>query len=175
MIKNLDKTLYKTSYACPLRNLTLISDGKNLLGVYLEGQKYYIEETKAIKNNNLEVFNKTKLWLDRYFENKKPNILELPILFKGSEFRKLVFEKLKEIPYGKTTTYFDIANKIAKEKGIEKMSAQAVGSAIGHNPILIIIPCHRVIGKQGNLGGFSAGIEAKIKLLKHENPNFSFS
>jgi len=104
----------------------------------------------------------------RYFEGKKPQISELPLAPIGGEFRQTVWKMLTEIPYGKVITYGELAQKIAKQRGIERMSAQAVGGAVGHNPISIIIPCHRVVGANGNLTGFSGGIEMKLQLLQHE-------
>lgn len=104
----------------------------------------------------------------RYFEGKKPQISELPLAPIGGEFRQTVWKMLTEIPYGKVITYGELAQKIAKQRGIERMSAQAVGGAVGHNPISIIIPCHRVVGANGNLTGFSGGIQMKLQLLQHE-------
>src|SRR5699024_1150130 len=101
------------------------------------------------------VFENTKKWLDRYFEKEKPSIKEIPIAPKGGEFRQKVWKILCEIPYGQTITYGEIAKRIAKQMNKEKMSAQAVGNAVGHNPISIIIPCHRVIGKNGSLTGYA--------------------
>ena len=107
-------------------------------------------------------------WLDSYFNGKKPLINELDLDPIGTDFRKEVWEILCEIPYGKTISYKDIADRIAKKRGIEKMSAQAVGGAVGHNPISIIIPCHRVVASNGELTGYAAGIDKKKFLLKHE-------
>ena len=121
-----------------------------------------------IENDNLDIFKRTKKWLDRYFNGEKPQISELPLSPKGSEFRQCVWKILCEIPYGETCTYKEIADIIAKEQGVDKMSAQAVGGAVGHNPISIIIPCHRVVGSDGSLTGYAGGIETKIKLLKLE-------
>ncbi len=138
-------------------------------------KKYYKSQIEAVENENLEIFFKTKLWLDKYFKKEKPDALKLDLELKGSEFQKSVWKILREIPYGKTTSYKNIALQIAKQKGVEKMSFQAIGSAIGRNPVLIVVPCHRVIAQNGGLGGFSAGLDTKIKLLKHENPDFNFN
>ena len=121
-----------------------------------------------LPNDNLNIFAITKDWLNRYFEGKKPQSSELPLAPIGGEFRQTVWKMLTEIPYGKVITYGELAQKIAKQRGIERMSAQAVGGAVGHNPISIIIPCHRVVGANGNLTGFSGGIEMKLQLLQHE-------
>ena len=111
---------------------------------------------------------KTKKWLDRYFLGKKPKIEELDICLNGTSFEKIVWELLKRIPYGEVITYKELAIKVANKLGREKMSAQAVGGAVGHNPISIIIPCHRVVGTNGSLTGYAGGIDKKVKLLEFE-------
>lgn len=167
--------LYKTDYNLPFSKITLASDGKSLVGLWLEGQKYFLRSVndKMIQNNDLEIFNHTKRWLDKYFTGKKPEISELLLTPIGNDFRQMVWKILCQIPYGEVTTYGEIAKKIAKRKGLVKMSAQAVGNAVGHNPISIIIPCHRVVGSNGNLTGYSGGISTKIKLLEHEKIDMS--
>ena len=122
-----------------------------------------------VQNDNLKVFQDTKIWFDKYFKNQRPEISQLPLAPIGNSFRQAVWKILCDIPYGEVTTYGEIAKKIAKQIGKEKMSAQAVGGAVGHNPISIIIPCHRVVGSNGSLTGYAGGISTKIKLLKHEN------
>lgn len=163
--------IYKTEYNSQIGKLTLASDGKNLIGVWLLGQKYFEAtiDTYFEQNNNLEIFNKTKNWLNCYFKGEKPQISELPLAPKGSNFRQKVWEILCKIPYGETTTYKKIAEQISPT-----MSPQAVGGAVGHNPISIIIPCHRVIGTDGNLTGYAGGLKNKIWLLKHENAEINF-
>lgn len=163
--------IYKTEYNSQIGKLTLASDGKNLIGVWLLGQKYFEAtiDTYFEQNNNLEIFNKTKNWLNCYFKGEKPQISELPLAPKGSNFRQKVWEILCKIPYGETTTYKEIAEQISPT-----MSPQAVGGAVGHNPISIIIPCHRVIGTDGNLTGYAGGLKNKIWLLKHENAEINF-
>ena len=163
---------YSTKYESPAGIYTAVSDGKNLVGLWLEGQKYFcagIDNT--LENNKLEIFYKTKKWLDRYFDGKKPEISEIPLAPKGNEFRQRVWKILCTIPYGRVTTYGRIAGSIS-----DKMSAQAVGGAVGHNPISIIIPCHRVTGADGKLTGYAGGLEIKRKLLELEgvNPNEFF-
>ncbi|MCX4274186.1 MAG: methylated-DNA--[protein]-cysteine S-methyltransferase [Candidatus Gastranaerophilales bacterium] len=164
------KINFKSCYNSPIGNITLASDGKNLTGLWFEGQKYfgYTVNIKMAENNKLEIFKNTKNWLNRYFTGKRPKISELPLAPTGNDFRKNVWQILCKIPYGKVCTYGDIAQIIAKEQNIGKMSAQAVGGAIGHNPISIIIPCHRVVGSNGSLTGYAGGINTKIKLLEHE-------
>ena len=162
--------VYTTHYKSTVGDLLLASKDNKLIGLWIEGQKYYLSNLKEdIKEfGNDEILVETKDWLDRYFSKKKPNIKELRLNPIGSEFRQDVWKILCEIPYGKVITYNDIAKQIAKQRGIKRMSAQAVGGAVGHNPISIIIPCHRVIGTNGRLTGYAGGIEKKIYLLKHE-------
>lgn len=162
--------MYISNYKSPIGNLLIASKNNKLIGLWIENQKYYLsnfkEEMKI--SNDIEILVKTKQWLDRYFNGEKPNINELEIELTGTEFRKSVWDILKNIPYGEVITYNDIAKELAKQKGIKRMSAQAVGGAVGHNPISIIIPCHRVIGTNGSLIGYAGGIEKKAYLLKHE-------
>ena len=161
---------YKTYYSSPIGLLTLASDGDSLVGLWIEGQKYY-EGTIAgslTEKNDLPIFKTTKKWLDKYFKGKQPAISDLPLAPAGGEFRQSVWDILCEIPYGEVTTYGEIAKKIAKKLKKTSMSSQAVGGAVGHNPISIIIPCHRVIGANGSLTGYAGGIDKKIKLLELE-------
>lgn len=166
---------YKTQYASPLGEILLVADEKALVGLWIEGQKYFLGSFKEeiCDDENAQILVKAKCWLDKYFAGEKPQINDLPLSPQGSDFAKSVWKILCEIPYGKTITYGEIAEKIAQSKGIEKMSAQAVGGAVGHNPISIIIPCHRVVGIKGNLTGYAGGIDKKIKLLTHEGVDMS--
>ena len=166
---------YKTTTESPLGKITLGSDGENLVGLSIQGQRYFGENIpeEMVTNDSLEVFAATKEWLNRYFAGDNPSISELPILLIGGEFRQTVWKMLMEIPYGEIVTYGELARRIAKERGIEKMSAQAVGGAVGHNPISIIVPCHRVVGANGNLTGYSGGIPLKVKLLQYEGVDIS--
>lgn len=165
--------IYTSTYKSPIGNLLIASKDNKLVGLWMENQKYYLSnfKEKIVETENLEILVKTKKWLDRYFNGEKPNINELEINPVGSEFRKSVWEILKNIPYGEVITYNDIAKELAKQKGIKKMSAQAVGGAVGHNPISIIIPCHRVVSTNGSLTGYAGGIKKKIYLLEHEKVN----
>lgn len=162
--------IYTTHYKSPIGDLLLASKDNKLIGLWIEGQKYYmsnfLEEMK--ENDNDKTLLKANKWLDRYFNKEKPSIKELELNPMGSEFRQAVWKILCEIPYGKVTTYKEIAEEIAEQKGIDKMSAQAVGGAVGHNPISIIIPCHRVVGTNGDLTGYAGGIDKKKYLLEHE-------
>ena len=166
--------LYYTEYNSPIGKLIIQSDGENIIGVYKENQKYFTKEINEIqKSNNIDILIKTKKWLDRYFSGEKPLYTELNLNPIGSNFRQIVWKLLLEIPYGEVTTYGAIAKKVAKIMNKEKMSAQAIGGAVGHNPISIIIPCHRVIGANGNLTGYAGGIETKKKLLELENADIN--
>lgn len=158
-------------YTSPIVELTLASDGENLTGLWMKDQKYFASTLgKDSERNFLPVFKETIKWLDIYFSGAEPDFTP-PLSPKGSEFRKAVWDILLQIPYGSLITYGDIAKKLAKETGKESMSAQAVGGAVGHNPISIIIPCHRVVGSGGSLTGYAGGIETKLKLLTLENVN----
>ncbi len=166
---------YSTNYTSPLGIITLASDGENLIGLWMEGQKYHggTVQEEMTQNNDLPVFAAVKDWLDRYFNGGKPAISELPLAPIGSEFRQSVWKILCDIPYGECITYGDIAKKIAVQMNKPGMSGQAVGGAVGHNPISIIIPCHRVVGSNGSLTGYAGGISKKIKLLEHEGADIS--
>ena len=164
--------MYYCTYESKIGLLYLISDGKSLTGCYLEGQKYFPNNIdNYYMNEELSILAKSKVWLEKYFNGENPSIDEIPLNYIGTEFRKTVWEVLKEISYGKLVTYKHIAEKIAKTKGLETMSAQAVGGAVGHNPLLIFIPCHRVIGVDGSLTGYAAGLENKRFLLNLESDN----
>ena len=166
---------YSTTYPSPVGLITLACEGNNLVGLWTEGQKYYGDTIPEamVEKNDMPVFDKAKKWLDRYFAGEKPVISELPLAPIGGEFRQGVWKILREIPYGKVITYGDIARKMAVKMGRATMSAQAVGGAVGHNPISIIIPCHRVVGTNGSLTGFAGGVASKIKLLELERVDMS--
>ena len=160
--------IYTYRYASQLGNITLASDGESLIGLWFDEQKHFprkliSESTEA----ELPIFTQTIKWLNTYFGGEVPGFT-LPISLNATPFRKAVYEILLTIPYGQTMTYGEIAAIIAEQKGIERMSAQAVGGAVGRNPISIIIPCHRVVGTDGSLTGYAGGLDRKIKLLKLE-------
>lgn len=161
-------------YHSPIGKILLASKDGKLIGAWIEGQKYYLGQLKEeIKEKeDEEILKKTRRWLSQYFKGENPSITDLELAPIGSEFRQMVWKLLCEIPYGQVTTYGTLAKKLAQKMKIEKMSAQAVGGAVGHNPISIIIPCHRVIGARGSLTGYAGGIDKKQKLLQHENGNF---
>lgn len=162
---------YSTEYDSPLGKITLACNRQNsLAGLWLAGQKYFssVSAEPMPVDNNPPVFQQVKLWLDRYFAGQNPNLAELPLAPVGSSFRQQVWQILRAIPYGKVTTYGEIAKKIAARQGRGAMSAQAVGGAVGHNPISIIIPCHRVVGANGGLTGYAGGLALKSRLLELE-------
>ena len=162
---------YMCKYNSEIGNIIIVSDGENLTGLWFEGQKHFLNLFEE-QEEELEIFTKTKKWLDIYFSGKKPEF-SIPVLFSGTEFRVKVWNILKEIPDGEVITYGDIAKRLAEEKGIKKMSAQAVGAAVGHNPISIIVPCHRVIGNNNNLTGYAGGLDKKKRLLEIEGIDIS--
>jgi methylated-DNA-[protein]-cysteine S-methyltransferase len=164
---------YSTTYHSPIGAITLGCDnaGENLTGLWVEKQKY-LEDTipgSITTRDDIPLFTTIKQWLDRYFSGEKPSIAELPLAPIGGEFRQEVWQILCEIPHGKLTTYGAIAKQIAEKRAKKTMSAQAVGGAVGHNPISIIIPCHRVVGSNGSLTGYAGGLDLKIKLLEIEH------
>lgn len=167
--------IYTTYYESPVGKILLASKNNELIGLWIEGQKYYLGKLKEKMQQKVdeEILVKTEKWLNRYFNGEKPEISELKLAPIGSEFAKNVWKILCEIPYGEVTTYGKIAKQMAKFMNREKMSAQAVGGSVGHNPISIIIPCHRVVGKNGNLTGYAGGMDKKIKLLELEKVDMS--
>ncbi|MCD7948149.1 MAG: methylated-DNA--[protein]-cysteine S-methyltransferase [Oscillospiraceae bacterium] len=161
---------YATTYPSPVGLITLACDGDNLVGLWMEGQKYFgntIPEAMREKDD-IPVLDAAKQWLDKYFSGGKPAIAELPLAPIGGAFRQGVWSMLCEIPYGEVMTYGDIAKKMALKMGKKTMSSQAVGGAVGHNPISIIIPCHRVVGANGSLTGYAGGVDRKTALLTLE-------
>lgn len=160
---------YVHHYVSPLGGITAASDGSALTGLWFDGQKYFADTlSDKYEEKNLPVFEQTDRWLDIYFSGKAPDFTP-PLLIKTTEFRRAVWEILMTIPFGQTMTYGEISEKISSQRGIAKMSAQAVGGAVGHNSISLIIPCHRVVGKNGSLTGYAGGMDKKLRLLELEN------
>lgn len=157
--------LYSTDYLSPLGKILIVSDGKAICGLWFYGQKHFLSSVNEdiVKKDDLTIFDRVKCWLDDYFNGLNPQI-NFKLKPAGSEFRLRVWKLLSEIPYGQTATYGEIALKLTKT-----MSAQAVGGAVSHNPISILIPCHRVVGANGKLTGYAAGIDKKVKLLEIES------
>lgn len=159
---------YTAHYKSPLGGITLASDGEHLTGLWFDGQKYFASTLSGDSTEKeLTVFEQTKEWLDIYFSGRNPEFTP-PLYLKGSQFRLEVWEILQQIPCGQTMTYKEIADRIAKQRGLKRMSAQAVGGAVGHNPISIIVPCHRVLGSDGSLTGYAGGVDKKKWLLEME-------
>ena len=165
--------VYTYHYNSPLGGITMASEGTALIGLWFDGQKYFADSINGeYTEKSLPIFEEVSKWLDIYFSGKEPEFTP-PIMMKTTPFRKAVWEVMLTIPYGKTMTYGEIANKVAEKKGIAKMSAQAVGGAVGHNSISLIIPCHRVVGTNGSLTGYAGGIDKKVQLLKLEKADMS--
>jgi methylated-DNA-[protein]-cysteine S-methyltransferase len=167
---------YISHYHSPLGRITLAADEIGLTGLWLEGQKYYAGQMDREHDEWLEkdspVLTMAKHWLEEYFAGKSPEVT-IPIHLKGTPFQMEVWEILCQIPYGQTITYGQIARQIAHRRGMETMSAQAVGGAVGRNPISIIVPCHRVMGADGSLTGYAGGVDKKIALLTLEGVNLT--
>ena len=161
-------------YDSPLGGILLAADEIGLTGLWFDGEKYFADHLPAERvEQETPVLAQTRHWLDVYFTGKEPDFLP-PLHPVGSAFRRAVWEILLQIPYGRTTTYGEIARQLAKKQGLSRMSAQAVGGAVGHNEISIIIPCHRVVGANGSLTGYAGGIDKKRKLLKLEHAEIGF-
>lgn len=161
-------------YDSPLGELVMSSDGSALTGLGLASQRAAVATAADARprEESLLIFRETARWLETYFRGRAPSFTP-KLKLSGSDFQKRVCEIMLTIPFGETVTYGEIAAQIARERGIPRMSAQAVGGAVGANPILLIVPCHRVIGVGGNLTGYGAGIERKIQLLKLEKVNMT--
>ena len=165
--------IYTSKYTSPLGVILLAADEIGMRGLWFEGQKYFAHD---LPNERTEAKTPTlaeaERWLDIYFAGKEPDFLP-PLHPVGSRFRQEVWKILLQVPYGKIVTYGDISKKLAEKMGLKKMSAQAVGGAVGHNEISIIIPCHRVVGANGSLAGYAGGIDKKTKLLELEQADMS--
>ena len=168
--------MYTCTYLSPLGKILLAADEIGLTGLWFEGQKYFantLPEESVSKET--EILTEAKKWLDIYFSGEEPKFIP-PLHPAGSAFRQVVWQILLEIPYGQTVTYGEIARKMNKMKNTSNsscMSAQAVGGAVGHNEVSVIIPCHRVVGTNGSLTGYAGGIEKKIALLELEHADMS--
>ncbi len=160
--------IYKHCFTSPLGKITLASDGEALTGLWFDIQKHFPHHLPADSTEaELPVFAQTVKWLDTYFSGKEPDFTP-PLCLHTTPFRRAVYDILLTIPYGHIMTYGEIAGILAEQRGIQRMSAQAVGGAVGHNPIAIIIPCHRVIGADGSLTGYAGGLDRKSWLLRLE-------
>lgn len=172
---------YLLTLPSPIGPLTAASDGEHLVGLWMEGQQYFMSSVKdeeiircELPQNESEssclipLFDSVRQWLDRYFSGQRPDPRELPLAPHGSTFRHVVWKHLLDIPYGTTISYGELSRRIARSLNKPHMSAQAIGGAVGHNPISIIIPCHRVIGADGSLTGYAGGVDRKRWLLELE-------
>lgn len=166
--------LYMMEYPCSLGILCLVCDETSLIGLWFHEEKRYLDRLieKPVTNDRHPILVQARNWIDEYFMQKKPDPLSLPLRPIGNEFRQMVWHELLKIPYGTMTTYGTIA-KMIESKTKTRMSSQAVGQAIGHNPIAIIIPCHRVISSTNNVTGYAYGIDRKLALLVLEGVDIS--
>ena len=162
---------YTQHYDSPLGGITLASDDEALVGLWFDGRGRYGDGLgDEATERDLPVFAEARRWLDIYFSGREPGFVP-QLRLKGTPFRKAVWEILLAIPYGQTVTYGEIADRLRKEKGLPAVSARAVGGAVGHNPVSLIIPCHRVVGAGGRLTGYAGGVERKARLLGMEEEN----
>ena len=165
--------VYTCHYDSPLGGILLAAEEKALTGLWFDGEKYFADNLPAEHvQQETPVLAEAKRWLDLYFTGKEPDFMP-PLHPIGSAFRQSVWEILRQIPYGKTMTYGEIARQLAGKLGISRMSAQAVGGAVGHNEISILIPCHRVVGMEGSMTGYAGGIDKKVKLLELEHADMT--
>lgn len=165
--------VYTDRYTSPLGEITLACDDEAMIGLWFNGQRHFGNvlptETKAERHLLLDM---ARRWLDIYFSGKAPDFLP-PLRYDSTPFRKKVCDIMLTIPYGKTMTYGEIAARLANESAVSRMSAQAVGGAVGHNPISLMIPCHRVVGANGSLTGYGGGIRRKLRLLEMEGADMT--
>lgn len=164
---------YTSTYSSPMGEMLLSCDEAGLTGLWFAGAKYYaLGLDRAHEKREMPVLTETKRWLDHYFSGREPDFMP-PLHLAASPFRLRVWEILRQIPYGKTTTYGEISREIAARQGLARMSAQAVGGAVGHNPISILVPCHRVVGADGSLTGYAGGLDRKVRLLQLERADMA--
>nr|WP_303769542.1 methylated-DNA--[protein]-cysteine S-methyltransferase [Actinomyces oris] len=165
---------YLSRYESPLGAMTMAGDGEYLTGLWFDGQKYDRSTISddAVLLPHLPVFTQTAQWLDTYFGGTDPGFTP-PIRVEGFDFKKMVTSIMLSIPFGATSTYARIAAEVARRMGRKQMSAQAVGGAVGRNPIVLIVPCHRVLASDGSLRGYAGGVDRKERLLEMEGVNVS--
>ena len=157
---------YTAAYQSSVGDVLLAADETGLTGLWFEGEKFYaLSLDPEHEERETPIFAITRRWLDIYFSGHEPDFMP-PVHMIGSEFRRCVWELLLQIPYGTTVTYGDLARQVARRRGLRRMSAQAVGGAVGHNEISIIVPCHRVVGTNGSLTGYAGGVDKKRILLE---------
>lgn len=164
---------YTSTYHSPAGEILLACDEVGLTGLWFEGGKFYaLGLGKEHETREMPVFAEVKRWLNIYFSGQEPNFMP-PIHMIGSPFQLSVWEILRQIPYGRTTTYGAIAKRLAAERSLPRMSAQAVGGAVGHNKISILVPCHRVVGANGSLTGYAGGVDKKLRFLQLEGADMT--
>ena len=165
--------VYTCQYQSPMGDILLVADEIGLTGLWFVGQKYFAHTlSDEYISQETTILAEAKRWLDVYFSGEEPNFTP-PLHLIGSAFRQEVWQILLQIPYGQTMTYGEIAGQLAEKHGMDHMSAQAVGGAVGHNEVSIIIPCHRVVGANGSLTGYAGGIDKKIRLLELEKTDMT--
>ena len=165
--------IFTQHYESPLGGILLAADDIGLTGLWFEGQKYFARTLDTVhQEQETAVLSEARRWLDVYFGGQEPDFTP-PLHPAGSAFQQEVWALLRQIPYGETTTYRALAEAVARKRGLRQMSAQAVGGAVGHNPISIIVPCHRVVGSDGSLTGYAGGLERKVQLLRLEGVDMS--
>ena len=166
--------MYVNHCQSPLGGITLASDGDAIVGLWFDGQKYFgAGLPRTCQTEDLPIFQETQRWLELYFQSKRPPDFTPRLRPLGTKFRQAVWDILLKIPYGQTVTYGEISKAVARENHLTSMSPQAVGGAVSHNPISLIIPCHRVVGTGGSLTGYAGGIDKKIALLTLEGVDVS--
>ena len=164
---------YLHHYESPLGGITLASDGTALVGLWFDGQRFFADLLSPDrKEKPLPVFELADRWLDLYFSGRDPGFTP-PLVMRTTDFRQEVWNIMLSIPYGRTMTYGAVAETVARRRGLPRMSAQAVGGAVGHNAIVLIIPCHRVVGAHGALVGYGGGLDRKAALLALEHADLS--
>lgn len=165
--------LTKTNYPSPIGQLILVSDETALLGLWFEDQKYFGAgfDLRAIPEKQTAISDQVATWLDEYFKGNAPSTDSLPLNPQVTAYRQGVLQVLRQVPYGQTITYAELAHRLSKQGAAT--SPRAIGGAVGHNPLSIVIPCHRVVGSDGSLTGYAGGLERKIALLKLEGADFS--
>ncbi|MDR0303489.1 MAG: methylated-DNA--[protein]-cysteine S-methyltransferase [Chitinispirillales bacterium] len=164
---------YVHNIRSPIGTLTVSSDGCNVSGLWIEGQKYFARGLgNDVFEQKLPIFEEVQKWLDIYFSGNEPNFMPA-LMPEGSLFQKSIWNILCTIPYGQTTTYGEIAKRFEAGNNGKRTSARAVGNAVGHNPVSILIPCHRVIGKNGDITGYAGGVSKKLQLLRTERIEIS--
>ncbi|WP_432623967.1 methylated-DNA--[protein]-cysteine S-methyltransferase [Bifidobacterium sp.] len=167
--------LDRLHYDSPLGGITLVADRDSLLGLWFDWERYLddalrtLGSTRSVTEGESKPLDLASQWMDDYFDGKRPDSSMVPLRFDGTPFRRKVWSLLRDVPYGETVTYGELAHRLEAMNGDgRRVSARAVGGAVGHNPISIIVPCHRVVGSDGSLTGYAGGLDTKVALLELE-------